>query len=254
MKSYDLFVPCGNFCSTSFHLRCNTLQIEALPFDWIADLDFEKSVYYLLNNFDGFFRKENLKTVKIEGPNICCVDTKENLGFYHHLDSSLPFDKAYEKARQTLERRCDRLMAKIEKSEKILFVYAEEKNLDTAKIKESFSQLQKAYPQKTIDLLLFDLNENYEETEISEDGDITLAKINFKLNRDIYSGKKEEFAKVLGNYKISSVKIYFLNLWNKIFKKTKRLLINAACVFIPSKKARKAVRKTFKTNQSIFDK
>lgn len=255
MRYYDLFIPVGSFCAASYHLRRSNLQIEALPFDWIADLTFSKSIDFIASQFEDFFKKENLKFLKIEGPNICCLDTKYDLGFLHHMDCSLPFDDAYKKAKNTLNRRCARLLEKIQKAQSILLVYTENKELNLEIIQSSLSKLQRIYPEKNIDLLIFDLSPEHKYSETYSIGkNITVAKINFELQKDTFSGKAKEFKNVLKNYHQTFNKGIIASTMNIYWNNFRRYFVKIICMFIFNKEKRKVLRKKFHGNNSIFDK
>ena len=51
LQSFDLFVPFGEQCITSWNLRKNNLQTESLPFDWLAHVKLNLALD-LLQNID----------------------------------------------------------------------------------------------------------------------------------------------------------------------------------------------------------
>ncbi len=55
MRKYDVVIPLGNFCSASFHLRHNNLQLESYPFDWVGFDNVTIPATLISNGFQNYF-------------------------------------------------------------------------------------------------------------------------------------------------------------------------------------------------------
>lgn len=254
MKYYDLFVPMGAFCATSYHLRQNDLQIEAYPLDWVGVWRITQAAEMLISKFDGFFKKENLVFAHVNGSHNAYMDETNRVAFFHCIDKELPFEEGYAKAKEMFDRRIERLCNRMDAAKSILFVYANNESISENDAKEAYQILKARYPNKKIDLLVFDLKKEYEGIDIKEtDKNITFIKMLFDLENDSYSGRKEEFASIYSNYQIASWKNRLKNIATKVIFKTKRIAISLICAVIPSKQIRKNLRKKLKTNHCLFE-
>ncbi len=254
MKYYDLFIPIGAFCATSYHLRRCNLQTEALPFDWLTISNITASVTLIKNKFDGFFQKENLVFLNVNGTHNAYIDKKNNIGFFHCIDKDLPFDEGYAKARAMFDRRINRVFDKIDKAKSILFVYANNEPVSPQEALEAYEILKAIYPSKRIDLLVLDLKKDYKGIEAKEiSKNVLFIKMEFVLEHDLYSGRKEAFAEIFQNYQIASWKKRLKNIFDKFIFNMKRISVSLVCMFIPSKQIRKKLRKKLKTNRCVFD-
>lgn len=254
MKYYDLFVPFGAFCATSYHLRRRNLQTEALPLDWVGVWKITQSAKLITSKFDGFFLKENLVFKNVNGTHNAYMDEKNNMAFFHCIDKDLPFDDGYAKAKDMFERRINRVCERIEKAKSVLFVFANNETVTPEESEEALKILKARYPNKKIDLLVLDLKKDYKGIEYQQvNKNVLFVKMEFDLEHDLYSGKKESFDELYRNYQISSWKKRLKNFADKIIFNIKRLCVSLVCAFIPFKQARRKLRKKLKTNRCLFD-
>lgn len=255
MKYYDFFVPMGSFCSTSYHLRHNDLQTEAYPLDWVIIWKIKQAAELITSNFEGFFLQENLEFKEVSGNHNSYTDTKNNIVFLHCIDKDLPFNEGYLKAKDTFNRRIERLYERINQARKVLFVYAINESISHEEALDAYDILKNKYPYKQFDLLVLDLKPDYKDTKYEDvSPNIIFAKMRFDWYKDTYTGRKEGFAEIFANYQIASVKKRTQYLCSKFINYIKRLIVSLICCFIPSKDARKKLRRKFKTDKLLFDK
>ncbi len=255
MKKYDAAIPLGNFCSASFHLRHNGLQVESYPFDWVGFDSVVIPATLIANGFKDFFVPERLERVEGEnGNHLPYIQYPEHYLFYHCVEKDLPFEEACQKAKAMFERRIARLYEHLEKARNILFLNASNDSVREEEAIEALEILQKKFPGKNIDLIVVDMKPDYHNLEIKELNEhITFAKLNFHNKKNEYSDRKEEFQILLKNRKLASQKeVIRLRLHRKFFA-LKRVLVNALCCLIPIKKARKAIRKKMQISTQDFN-
>ncbi len=254
MKYYDLFVPIGAFCATSYHLRRRNLQIEALPLDWIGVWKVEQAAEMIKTKFDGFFKKENLVFQNVNGTHNAYMDEPNHVAFFHCIDSDLPFEEGYAKAKAMFDRRIQRVCERMDKAKSILFVYANNEEVTPEESARAFGILKANYPNKKINLLVLDLKKDYKGIEYQQvNKNVLFVKMEFDLEHDLYSGRKESFDEVLGNYQIASLEKRLKNIFDKILFNLKRICVSLVCMLIPNKQTRKKLRKKLKTNRCVFD-
>lgn len=166
----------------------------------------------------------------------------------------MPFDEGYAKARAMFDRRINRVFDKIDKAKSILFVYANNEPVSPQEALEAYEILKAIYPSKRIDLLVLDLKKDYKGIEAKEiSKNVLFIKMEFVLEHDLYSGRKEAFAEIFQNYQIASWKKRLKNIFDKFIFNMKRISVSLVCMFIPSKQIRKKLRKKLKTNRCVFD-
>lgn len=255
MKKYDVVIPLGNFCSASFHLRHNNLQLESYPFDWVGFDNIRFPANLLANNFVDFFRPNDLKRVDGEnGNHLPYIQYPEHFLFYHCIEKDLPFEDACSKANDMFKRRIDRLYERINNAKSILFVNTSNELVTENDALEALKILQNRFPDKIIDLIVIDLKKTYKNLEIKElNNHLTFAKLEFDNATNQYSDKKKEFSQILKNRKLSSQKNVFFSKIHKKILFLKRIFINTLCCLIPVKKYRKAIRKKFNISTQDFN-
>ncbi len=237
MKTYDAFIPIGETCIATYNLRHQKLQYESLPFDWIWIRDIKIVECFLKTHFTNFLRKDALV---YKGPDNqktdIYVNTLNDVEFWHDFPINVPLDDCYDEIYNKYQRRISRLYDQIEKSQRILFFRVIKIKTDTEvkpgttrmfsreisgedKVAREFSELQKLYPNKKIDLLLLYVwNTPHDTVERSIDKNIRVFEI--YCNDDLgWSGDVELIGtKVLGDYKLSLKQLILYKCKTKIFK------------------------------------
>ena len=196
-KSYDLIFSIGEACSCTQSLRDSKLQVFSYPLDWLFGSNFEGRMSILLNDFERFIDKDDLK-YSFYTPSIKC-DAYENtfngIVFNHDFLKRVEFNEMYKQVKAKYDRRIARLLSQIRRAKSILIVYLETPNCvnkltDDDIITEQLHKIKEKYPNKIINILYFtndkDMNSmEYKEKFIADD--IVKVVANYKLN-DIWGG------------------------------------------------------------------
>lgn len=219
-REYDVIIPIGMICMTTYNLRANKLQRESLPFDWIYVPSISKVAQLLETKFDGFMKKENLFFVRNNGDADIYRDKIEKIEFWHDFMTGEDFEEAYKRNYQKYQRRIHRLFYRLKRAKKILFVKIikidpsrkkteddylfETKQAEQTELFKELESLQKIYPQKTIDLLLFYM---YSDSRKLKEYDVgsNIHICEMYNNEDFgWQGDKAQIASVLKNYKLTT--------------------------------------------------
>ncbi|MGN0017442.1 MAG: DUF1796 family putative cysteine peptidase [Candidatus Gastranaerophilaceae bacterium] len=212
-NKYDLILSIGEDCACSSYLRRCSLQNYSFPFDWLTKAPFENRIKLLLNNFDGFMDKKNLRKIpkNTSGP----VDTKcdyyedslNDIYFYHDFRVSHDFDEEYQIVKEKFDRRINRLYGEIEKSNKILFVWwSRDKHLDTNIIEKAYDDLLLKFPNKNINILIIEYGSTEKNVELKNKHILKMQydNISYKLDPtwSIVMGQEENNMNVFLNIKL----------------------------------------------------
>lgn len=137
-----MVISLGQACSCATTLiQCN-LRRAAYPFDWLYGSDLNGRVNFVVNDFENFLEKEDLKhTGDRESPMPCKIfkNTRSNIVFNHDFPLSMTLDESFPSVKEKYNRRINRLYANIKQTEKVLFVYIEVPDIDNPE--ESFETL-----------------------------------------------------------------------------------------------------------------
>ena len=150
LQSFDLFVPFGEQCITSWNLRQNNLQTESLPFDWLAHVKLNLALDFLLNNFEGFLIRNQLAFVKRE-KHEAHFKMPNGIVFKHDFRSEKLED--FPKVERKYQRRIKRLYQKIKHARSVLFVHFDYDYPQKECLVETCKRLRSCYPDKKIKLL-----------------------------------------------------------------------------------------------------
>src|SRR5690554_4118165 len=154
-QSYDFAVSLGAACIVASKMEQNSLRLFAGPFDWIVGSP-ERVNYLIKNNFESFFRYENLE---IEGRRDGKFLVRDRLNWllsvhdFKELGSKISRSE-YSKVMEKYNRRINRFYEWCRRSENALFVIfvgSEEDLQDVYRIKETISS---GFPQLDFDILV----------------------------------------------------------------------------------------------------
>lgn len=183
IKTYDLFIPFGRSCHCAMHLDIFKLRTISSPFDWLipSDLSIEpiKERFDLLNNFSDFFNYSDFEFVTnwISNTNhYMAINNKYKFRLAHDFEINLSNRKNFEKTKEKYLKRYNRLIENIKKSNKICFVYMVNtwiqmdatSILDIEILKEELLKLNKIYPNKVFDFIIFEHSQIMEKGEVKE--------------------------------------------------------------------------------------
>lgn len=161
-NSFDLIISLGRDCACSTYLRKFNLQNESYPFDWLTAAPLRNRINLIVNNFQNFLNKEDLK-FEPRDPNAQVFDSRcdnfENVQtkfkFFHDFPIGMNFDEAYELVHNRYQRRINRFYKKIQKAKRILFVwFGRKEDPDNEELIYCKQELDKKFPDKKIFLLV----------------------------------------------------------------------------------------------------
>lgn len=247
-RKFDLIISIGEDCACSSYLRRFNLQDYTYPFDWLTKASFDTRMNLLLNDFDSFLIKENIKY--LEKPKNANVDSncdyyqdvKNDIYFYHDFRINIPFNSEFENVKEKYNRRICRLYDNIANSKKVLFVWwSRNKHLNYETIAKYYQMFSKKFFNQDIYFLIIEYSEIKSEDNLL-DNHVKIIKydnISFKQNSN--------WNEVMGNEKnneiiFSQIKKRRTLIWyiNFLIYKFVKLLISL--IFI------KNVRRKLRTN------
>lgn len=161
-KKYDLVFGIGAACLCSQMLRKTGLQFSSYPFDWLYGTDFSGRVDILTNDFKDFVNKEDLTFINAtngDKDNPCDVynNVKNGITFNHDFPQGVPLEQSYPAVKAKYDRRIDRLLKRIERSENTLIVYVEiptsPENTTVETLLNCREKLYRRFGKENIDLL-----------------------------------------------------------------------------------------------------
>lgn len=245
MQKFDLFIPLGSFCATSYHLRQAGLQAESLPFDWVSPVNLNVAVKLLKNHFENFLILEELKFIKHENfHSVLC--NQYGIKFYHDFSSENILDD-FPAVREKYNRRINRLYGKIKSSKSILFIHLDhgQGEPDITFILKMWKDLLELFPHKRIKILFIHLIDGKKGFEyVYKSSKVDVVKMEFATNpdpADDWKGNSEVFNQFYTKYRLA-YRSFFVRKINALQYK----MIKLFCCLIPSKKIRKQLREKYK--------
>jgi len=127
-RKFDLVISLGDDCACAMYLKKFFLREASYPFDWLCHATFEKRIELIVNNFNGFLKKENLRwfarseTDPHDFKNDYYADIETGFHFLHDFKEGVPLDIAYDPVYEKYQRRIARLYYNTAKAKRILFV------------------------------------------------------------------------------------------------------------------------------------
>ncbi len=195
-KKYDLICSLGGNCSAANNLKFRKLRTFSLPFDWTYILN-DKPIYKLVeglkDNFENFFKKENLEELKGEeyNPNHReHLQYKDNFTGYYYVNHFLKdFEKEYDIVYKTQKKRFARFIQAIEKSKKCLFILSTSFYIKEDSLLELLNYLKEAYPKKEFNIVLISFNCEKDENIKTDNLEIR----RYRRNWNLYDFNKTNF-------------------------------------------------------------
>lgn len=217
-EAYDLIFSIGEACSCTEGLRKLKLQETSYPFDWLWGATFLDRIKILTSGFKNFINLEDLTFSYCENSISCdaYANNFNNLIFNHDFPKDVPISSSYNQIKEKYERRINRLLNKINYSQKVLLVYVEIPNTynpleDDKVLLEAQILLEQAFPKTKCNILYVkhDITlpmyvHNY--SEISE----TILKVTL-YNKCDYPGcaehviNPENLLNLLKNYQLNKI-------------------------------------------------
>ena len=149
-KKFDLIVSLGCNCGCASYLKKYNLRDYSYPYDWLYGSTFEKKVDLIVNDFDGFLVKENLRHFFHKGEEVKShyshyEDMDTGLCSIHDFPADLSLDESYGEVHAKYQRRIARLYEKGAQAREILFIWL---CLNDAPSDESVLEAQAALSRK----------------------------------------------------------------------------------------------------------
>ncbi len=245
-NQFDMVISLGEDCACAMYLKKCLLRDASYPFDWLCHALFEKRIELLLNQFDGFLQKENMRqlikptTGLRDLENDSYEDVNNGFYFYHDFKANLPFEVAFGGVKEKYNRRIRRLYENVAKHEKVLFVWwSRDKKIDADDLLKAQRRLSECF-KKNIYLLVF------ENDAISLPREENISEFVVKHTANLMGNLKT----TTGDEKVSLAvfrrikKKGLLGLRFKIF--IKRRFVQLLTMFVPIKSLRKRIRQKLK--------
>lgn len=171
---YDIIIPFGMSCLCSDVLRDIGLQVYSYPFDWTGGGSLSTRVDLLVNDFKDWLNYDDLVQIPAIGNSKKrefkdYANIRTNMTLRHHFlydkyDDA--FKNDYTAILSKYRRREERLLSQIAESKNVLFVVIEtpqrEKIKDYKDMIDSHSIMSKKFMNTNVDLLYFQLSDNYD--------------------------------------------------------------------------------------------
>jgi len=248
-KQYDLIVSIGAACPCTTALRAQHLQDFSYPFDWLFGSTLSTRADILVNDFKGWFDKEDLTFVR-EVPDVngmCYMNNKTGLCYNHDFKKDKTFDAQYPEIKAKYDRRIARLLEKAETAENILLVYIEKPNcteqVPDNELLKIEKVLQKRFGNKVDLLYLFRNTDSFKnKTDVFVSPHVRKVIFDYQLftKKNEYSVNKRKLKAVLKHYKLNRPLIRQIQIRIKSF------LIHFCALFILNKRKRKDFKRKWK--------
>lgn len=189
-KHYDLIVSLGGNCSAAGQLKHRGLRRCSLPLDWtwMADDKPVRMLPSLLESrFANFLQWENIchgeKPRKEIGKLVFDVtDMYSGFSFTHHFYGKR-FDRAlFNKGRQTIQRRIDRLYKELDKPATVLFVLETAFGYEDRLADDIFATLEKTFPECDIYFVVMEFSADECSEAWSHNDRMVISKYHRPLN------------------------------------------------------------------------
>jgi hypothetical protein len=201
----------GRFCHTKEILAANNLQIMDGPYDWSGTAS-KETVYnrlmWFYKGFKHYFDRKDFvdfapyKMELLEGQTgnlenwhnaphyVEKYNKKTNTYFIHDFFDNASFDDQFEAIKEKYMRRIKRTEKYLKQSSSVLFVYmnhlADQKRdlpLESEKVIRIMNKLRKKFPNKTIDLYMFDHDPSYTDGQYGREI-LDIGIVRYKSNHD----------------------------------------------------------------------
>lgn len=249
-KKYDIIYSIGRDCACASYLQQNGLRLTSGPFDWLTNAGFEDRFELMLNDFQYFLDKKDLKQMPkptqfpADKNNDYYENIKNNLYFWHDFSADKSFDEAYPEVKLKYERRIKRFYENIKDKNKVLLVWFSYVHQTPDNIVLELCNRFSDKMGKKIDFLIIEHQEG-----------LNTAK-KYMLSKNIerwqcHATKFDEAGvpQTLGNEELIQPIFSLYQLRVPLTTKAKhislKLFVKFICLFVPIKKWRKSIRKLY---------
>ena len=223
---YDLVCSLGGNCAVAHNLKWKGLRFYAYPFDWTYFTEIN-SIYKLIesfkNNFDDILLQENLRQISQNLDHLGYIqyeDVKTNIVWPNHFKKEITDSREYLKIKQTIDKRCKRLLSHINNADKILFLFSLSYEVDIKPFIDFLSALKKLWPNKNIDLKIICFK--CKKEEIIKEGPVELVKNKRPMNKQDFDETTAEWSfldDIIVHKTIKQKVIFFIYKMRRLLKR-----------------------------------
>ncbi len=217
MQKFDLFVPFGSVCITSWNLRKNGLQTESMPYDWIGPMNLDLTVTFLENGFSGLIEKDKLKFIGTKDHEVH-YEMPNGVTFQH--DFTKKSMEEFPKVEVKYQRRIKRLYEKLAAARSVMFVHFDEIMPQTADLEKAVFRLKKLYPGKRLKLLYVFMSGDIKGWKVKADNDSYELVILEHDKNGNWVGNMPLISEILAPYGLT-LKARLANWWGSLRHKAK---------------------------------
>lgn len=212
MKEYNYIFSLGEACLCASGLRILGLRSFSGPFDWVFGATITERIDLIINDFNGFFEKEDLifdSQRKDQKPNDIYYNKRTKITFNHDFPLDGSFDSSYLKIKDKYNRRTSRILSILKSKKPTLIVFMELPNNsinginNDAELVELSNKLQNKFNNKNIDILYI------KHDEQMKDGEVEVRQINENISIGSCFNENRENGDPLN---INNVKLLFKNI------------------------------------------
>lgn len=249
-KKYDIIYSIGRDCACASYLQQNGLRLTSGPFDWLTNAGFEDRFELMLNDFQYFLDKKDLKQMPkptqfpADKNNDYYENIKNNLYFWHDFPADKSFDETYPEVKLKYERRIKRFYENIKDKNRVLLVWFSQVHQTPDNIVLELCNRFSEKMGKKIDFLIIE----------HQDGLNTAKKYMLSKNIERWQCHTTKFdetgvPQTLGNEELIQPIFSLYQLRVPLTTKAKhislKLFVKFICLFVPIKKWRKSIRKLY---------
>lgn len=189
-KDFDIILSLGGNCSAAGQLKHRGLRRCSFPLDWTwmgDEKPIRKLPVILESRFANFLQWENITHAeharKEAGRLVFDVsDSYSGISFTHHFYGK-HFDRPmFDRCRQTLQRRIERLYKEVDKSESALFILETAFAYDDSLAEDVFRSLRNTFPKCDVHLVVMEFSADECSEAWSHDEHMVIAKYHRPLN------------------------------------------------------------------------
>lgn len=244
-KKYDLVYSLGAYCGTALYMTKHQLRLTSGPFDWLPYIPFEKRIDYIINDFIDFLNFEDLNYIdkkiykNVDKKHSYYKNKRNGFVYFHDFPENEPLEKSFRQVKERYNRRIERFYKYIYQSEKILFIWFSQEDVNTLDrtLIDSYKKIKEKF-DKDIDFLIIEQDKNLSKNFIKK-CIINKNIVRYYVNSIIYENKNKT---ILGNDKLIN-KIfskYSINI--TFFDLIRKICIYPITIFYPIKSIRKKLR------------
>lgn len=176
VRKYDVIFSFGYACSTALFMKTQGLRKFSAPMDWTSGASFDARCTLFLNKFKDFIKKDDIfHSGEIFSGNehrMLYKSKTSGIIFVHDFNVGDDFEKEYPKVEEKYARRINRLINKIENTERTLLIYMDYPSQQCSvatddEIRDFIKKANEVYNKEHIDILYIRHNEEMPDGEFT---------------------------------------------------------------------------------------